>query len=121
MWALLWAIAWKKDFKVIQLLIKAGSKLESATLSSLFSFNIERHPRCLDVAKMLIEAGADINWCDKDGNSGLAICLWNMGIDLLKLLLDHGVDIDTLSFNERYSPPEIAILHIHCLLPISCI
>ena len=57
---------------------------------------------------MLIEAGADIDWCDKDGISGLHRCFDDMGIDLLKLLMDHGADIDSVD-RQGYSPLEEAI------------
>ena len=108
-WALPEAIRWKQDLEVIQLLNKAGSKFENEYQSSLFDCPLEKHPRCLDLAKMLIEAGANINWCNSDGIHGLFYCHRWMGIDLFKLLLDHGADIDTKGPNQRYSFLDIAI------------
>ena len=84
--------------EVIQLLIKTGSKLESEIYSLLFSCGIEKHPCYLDVAKMLIEAGADINWSSYDGEIGLFKCITEISskLDLLKLLMDHGAEIDVV-------------------------
>ena len=53
-----------------------------------------------------------MNWCGSV-HSGLAICQKNAriyGIDLFKLLLDHGADIDTNNhWNHGYSLLEHAI------------
>ncbi len=61
----------------------------------------------LNIAKMLIDAGADINLEDRIGHTPLIRAIVNYNIDMVKLLIANGANINTLTRNNE-SPLYIA-------------
>ena len=53
----------------------------------------------VDVSKLLIEKGADINAQDRSGNTALMGLCFNGNVELVKLLINNKVMINTLNFN----------------------
>ncbi len=54
-------------------------------------------PEVLDVARVLVERGADVNNVGWDGNNNLCVPItlasWEGGLDMMRLLLDAGADV----------------------------
>ena len=53
------------------------------------------HP---DIARLLLERGADVNVKNKWNDTSLHVC-WRDNIDSVVLLLDHGADVNARNFN----------------------
>lgn len=71
----------------------------------------------LEVAKILLEAGADPNSADEEGATPLAIAAGNRDrVDIVQLLLDHGARVDSVDKSGR-RPLDSAASN-HC---VSCI
>ncbi len=47
-----------------------------------------------DIARVLIDAGADVNWIDGEGVTPLILSSFKNHIELVRLLLDHGANTD---------------------------
>jgi ankyrin repeat protein len=47
-----------------------------------------------ELAKILIDAGADLNYQDKNGHTALMYCVYFDNINLLKLLIDNGANLN---------------------------
>ena len=46
-----------------------------------------------EIARLLIDAGADVNWIDGEGVTPLILASFKNHVELAELLLDHGADI----------------------------
>jgi ankyrin repeat protein len=55
----------------------------------------------VEVAKILIEAGADLNQCDANGTPPIAIATRDPNTTMLKLLVDKGAAVDAKDTEER--------------------
>ena len=54
------------------------------------SLHLALGPGYLEVARFLIEHGADLNSCDKEGWTPLHTAARNGHLDVVRLLLEHG-------------------------------
>lgn len=45
-----------------------------------------------DIARVLIDSGADVNWIDGEGVTPLILAAFKNHLELVQLLLDHGAD-----------------------------
>lgn len=59
-----------------------------------------------EIAKLLIENGADVNKKDKENNTPLHIAVQNNSLELVKLLIEKGADVNATDKNGR------TLLHI---------
>ncbi|MGE5626680.1 MAG: ankyrin repeat domain-containing protein [Solirubrobacterales bacterium] len=87
----------KNYFDIIKLLINKGVDVNSS-LSKLHETPLHRlcarmTPR-MDVIKYIIEKGADTNAVNKAGKSPVFYCTFSFSSELLKLLAEHGADIN---------------------------
>lgn len=62
-----------------------------------------------DIAKMLLDLGADANIADTKGTTALHYAIMFKNIDLIKVLIDNGADIK-LKDNKGLSPLDLAEL-----------
>jgi ankyrin repeat protein len=133
--ALMWAIG-ANSGPVTEFLIKKGADIEARALVNDWGNQITSEPRaqyrasggltpllyatrgCLDCARALIKAGADVNRPTPDGVSPLMNAIDNQAYDVANLLLDHGanphvadwwgrtalyVAVDMRSFSPRFA------------------
>merc|ERR1711965_913853 len=63
----------------------------------------------VDVARLLLEKGAEVNWANKNGQTPLHIVCLQGHVDAARLLLDNGAEVDR-AINNGATP-----LHIVCL------
>lgn len=90
-------IAPETQLLLVQTLLKLGAKPNrTAGLGSEVSPALLSALRMKDsaVAKALLDAGADPNALDNSGSSMLFAAAGSMSVESLRLLLDHGADVD---------------------------
>jgi len=63
----------------------------------------------LDIIKLLINRGADVNEVKDFGVTPLHIAVYNNNIEIAKLLLNSGADINSIGYRQDYTPLHIAI------------
>lgn len=78
----------------------------------------------IDLIKWLIDSGADINWQDRIGYTGLHFCGQEQNVAVAKILLDNGADPNikdehgnsalwTALFNARGNFETVKVLRVH--------
>lgn len=94
----LWLAVWNKDTKMVELLLKNGAETTQYfkgkdSKSSLLQ--IAAQEGLLDIAKLLVERGANIHERGYVGHTPLRVAARNGRLDLVKYFLEEGSDIDT--------------------------
>jgi ankyrin repeat protein len=64
-----------------------------------------------DVVRCLLSSGADINWCDINGQSPLLLALMSGHCDVVKCLFNLGADINLPE--QEQSPSFLALMSGH--------
>jgi ankyrin repeat protein len=109
--ALMWAVA-QKHADVVKVLIAAKADVNARSAENKWERQITKEPRekwlppgalsplmfaarqnCIECAKLLLDAGAEINAVDPDGISSLLLSIINGHYDIASLLIDRGADI----------------------------
>jgi uncharacterized protein len=110
--ALMWAAAQQQP-QMVQVLLHHGAKpdLHSVVrdwqrrvtaegrpkimnVGGLTALHFAAREDCIECAKSLVEAGADINSLDPDDTTPLVVALMNMHFDLAKYLISAGADVN---------------------------
>ena len=64
-------------------------------------------PERLEVIKLLVELGADVNWADDSGITPLMVAA-NMGdTDIIQYLVDQGADLGAHDLGKKMLKPEL--------------
>ncbi len=117
--ALMWAASQGQP-AMVQLLIEAGADLDTRGAVRDWQRRVTVEPRkkimanggfaalhyaarenCLECARHLIEAGADLNIPDPDRVSPLNLALYNRHFDVAALLIESGADVNFWDFAGR--------------------
>jgi len=110
--ALMWAAA-ENQPEMVRLLIKHHANVNERSDLTNFQRQVTSEPRmqarptggftpllyaarrgCLDCAKFLVAAGADVNLDDPDGVSPLLRATENLNFDVAAFLVQHGAEVD---------------------------
>jgi len=110
--ALMWAAA-ENQPEMVRLLIRHKANVNERSALTNFDRQVTSEPRmqarpagaftpllyaarkgCLDCAKYLVDAGADVNLTDPDGVTPMLLATLNLNFDVAELLLKHGTDVD---------------------------
>lgn len=110
--ALMWAAA-EAQPAMVQLLIKHHALVNDRSLVNNFERQVSSEPRmqarpsggftpllyaarkgCLECAKELVAAGADVNLMDPDNVSPLLLATINFNFDVAAFLVQHGADVN---------------------------
>lgn len=98
---------------VIESLVDIGidiSQQDKGAISDILHESISA--RCFKLSKALIEAGADVNIINC-GNSPLHIAIARNNINIVKLLLEHGANID-ITDKVGVTPLSFAVMRAQC-------
>lgn len=117
--ALMWATA-QKHPDMVKVLIKAGAQVNARATVRDWPRRItaEGRPKdllhagltpllyaaregCIECARHLLAAGADINLPDPDGTTPLVIALMNLHFDFARFLIEAGADVNRWDFFGR--------------------
>ena len=76
----------------------------------------------IDVAKMLIQHGADVNAVDEDKETALHCCARGGYVDVARLLIQNGVDINAVENSNEETALCFAASrkHVPCVLHLLC-
>jgi ankyrin repeat protein len=110
--ALMWAAA-ESQPEMVRLLIKHRAGVNERSDLTNFERQVTSEPRmqarpsggltpllfaarkgCLDCARYLVAAGADVNLTDPDGVAPLLLATLNFNFDVAAFLVQHGADVD---------------------------
>jgi ankyrin repeat protein len=110
--ALMWAAA-ESQPEMVRLLIKHHAAVNERSDTTNFERQVTSEPRmqarpsggltpllfaarkgCLDCARYLVAAGADVNLTDPDGVAPLLLATINFNFDVAAFLVQHGADVD---------------------------
>ena len=98
--------------EIVELLLKAGAEVDevnSSGVTALCEAQLLRDkPQSLDVASMLIAAGADVNFVAADGMSPLHVAADQARLDVAQILVAAGADLSCRT-DEGLTPLEIAL------------
>ncbi len=109
---LMWAAA-EAQPAMVKLLVKHGAELDARSKENNFERQITAEPRmqarpsggftpllyaarrgCLECARILVKAGADVNLPDPDGVTPLLLATLNFSFDTAALLIEQGADVN---------------------------
>ena len=96
---------------VVKILLKyrARQDLYYKTFSSLYLASKNGN---LEIVKLLVEAGTNINYKPRDNQSALNSAVVNKHLSVVEYLLDHGADIETRN-EDNFTPLFFACLNKH--------
>jgi ankyrin repeat protein len=84
-----------ENVEMVSFLLSKGIDTEiKADYGRTALFNVARESGNVELAKLFIDHGADINTKDQSGSSPISICAWRGFSDMANLLLDNGVMIE---------------------------
>ena len=96
------AVVWAQEPEMIRLLIEAGADTEIRDWNgspvifetpSLYTPDLRNHhPQSLELLQALVGGGADIYSLDGQGRTLLEYAIWTNHIEIIRYLLDSGVD-----------------------------
>lgn len=94
----LWAAVWNQDTKMVELLLKNGADAKQKFKGKDGKFGcleIAAQEGLLEIAQLLVEAGADPNERFLRGQTALRISARNGRIELIKYFISKGCEVDT--------------------------
>lgn len=91
--------------ETVRYLLSLGAKWESSWL--LLGVRV----RNIEVVRLLIKAGADVNYKTKDGETALHIATWNPSANMTDLLLKAGAKVDVQKWHTNETPLHGAAQH----------
>jgi hypothetical protein len=95
---------------IVRLLLAAGAKhndrgILGRTALHANSSRLTRSSTQLDIARVLLDAGADIDATDDKGDTALTVAYFRQRYSLVKLLVDRGANLNLLQHREIAPPP----------------
>ena len=93
----------KKDNRdIVQTYLDAGMSLNERTSDGTPMLNVAIRAEKVDEVKWMLEHDVDLNAVSKDrGYSALMDCVWKKNLDLAKILVSKGVNLDFLSSDNQ--------------------
>ena len=97
--ALIWAVP---DIQKVRTLLDHGAAVNAKTETERTALLVAAsYPRTSDVLRLLLERGADLRAQDRSGATALSLAVRSADVDVVRFLVDRGLDPDTLAVAER--------------------
>ncbi len=106
------AAAMKNDTDAISLLLRFGAQLNHHTRGGVSALKLACAKGNLDAAQVLLAHGADPLPADSEGHTALSLAQEHAGenrVPLMRMLLEHGADPNSISGEENFTPLITAI------------
>lgn len=92
------------DLEGVKEALKSGESADEASIGAgsplLWAAKLKR----LEIARLLIERGVDIQHSNKEGDSALHFAAENTDIEMARLLVGHGADVNLRAVSEHRTP-----------------
>ncbi len=107
-----YAVGWDSYFEIVRLLIAKGADAYSKNMA-LENASSRQSPasRQLDIVRLLLKAGADVNYLDKYRSTPLMRAAGEKNIEVVRLLLEAGADANASSGESGETPLTSNIKH----------
>jgi ankyrin repeat protein len=93
--ALMWAVP---NLEKVRLLVAHGANVNAPSETDRTAFLVAAsYPRTLDVLRLLLDRGADLRAQDRTGATALALALRSADVDVVRFLVDKGLEPDALT------------------------
>jgi ankyrin repeat protein len=97
--ALMWAVT---DLAKVRSLLEHGASVNAKSDTDRTALLVAAsYPRTVDVLRLLLERGADLRAQDKGGATALSLAARSADIDVVRFLVDRGLEPGALGFGER--------------------
>ena len=92
----------KDNREVVQTYIDAGMSLNERNAEGVPMLNVAIRAEQVDEVKWMMEQGLDLNAVSNDrGYSALMDCVWKKNLELVKILVEKGVNLDFVSSDNQ--------------------
>ena len=97
--ALMWAVP---NLEKVRLLVGHGANVNARSETDRTAFLVAAsYPRTLDVLRLLLDRGADLRAQDRSGATALALAVRSADIDVVRFLVEKGLDPNALTVGAR--------------------
>ena len=97
--ALIWAVP---DIQKVRTLLDHGAAVNAKTETERTALLVAAsYPRTSGLLRLLLERGADLRAQDRGGATALSLAVRSADIDVVRFLVDRGLDPTALAFPER--------------------
>jgi ankyrin repeat protein len=97
--ALIWAVP---DIQKVRMLLDHGAAVNTKTDTERTALLVAAsYPRTSDLLRLLLERGADLRAQDRGGATALSLAARSADIDVVRFLVDRGLDPAVLAYPER--------------------
>jgi ankyrin repeat protein len=97
--ALMWAVP---NVEKVRLLVSHGANVNARSETDRTAFLVAAsYPRTLDVLRLLLDRGADLRAQDRSGATALALAVRSADIDVVRFLVEKGLDPNALTLGAR--------------------
>jgi ankyrin repeat protein len=97
--ALIWAVP---DLAKVRALLDRGAAVNARTETERTALLVAAsYPRTSDLLRLLLERGADLHAQDRGGATALSLALRSADVEVVRFLVDRGLDPAALGFAER--------------------
>jgi len=108
---LIYKIAAKKNKDMLNLFLKSGLSIDESINNSPPALITACNNQERDIMEFLIQAGANVNVVDQEGNTPLLKAIENTDLASVKILLKYSADIDAFNLKIGTNPIYCALQH----------
>jgi ankyrin repeat protein len=86
----------------VRLLVEGGANLNARSETDRTAFLVAAsYPRTVELLRLLLARGADLRAQDRGGATALSLAVRSSDVDVVRFLVERGLDVNTLSANAR--------------------
>ncbi len=86
----------------VRLLVEGGANVNARSETDRTAFLVAAsYPRTVELLRLLLARGADLRAQDRGGATALSLAVRSSDVDVVRFLVERGLDVNTLSANAR--------------------